>query len=231
MTTNSQKNIEESYALKLAELLNENWKVENAPDEISWPDLLVDGHGPNFGLEVREIYSDESRKGSPKRAKESSHIKQVKLICERYYKISSTPIIVKFLGCIKDVEKIIDCISAIESLDDFQQVKLEPYFGSLIFVTKLPDSCIKYDRWIYVSDKVGWVSKLNLNIIESKILEKAVKLPKYSEHLNDVRLLLVCNSLLNSGKYQIPDVSELDTQGFTKVYVLKYPDSLSVIGS
>jgi hypothetical protein len=46
MTTNYQKNVEESYALKLAELLKETWKIENAPNETSWPDLLVDIKGP-----------------------------------------------------------------------------------------------------------------------------------------------------------------------------------------
>jgi hypothetical protein len=231
MTTNYQKRIEEFYALKLAELLKEDWKIKTAPDEVSWPDLLVAYNGKNFGLEVREIYLDESRKGSPKRAKETFHIKQVKLICEQYYKTTGIPILAKFLGSIENVERIVSCITSMQPLNDFEQIKLEPYLGSVVFVTKLPDSCAKYDRWIYVSDRVGWVSKLDIELIESKILEKARKLQKYSKNIDDVRLLLVSNSELNSGKHQIPDVNELDTQGFKEVYILKYPDRVSVIGS
>ena len=232
MTTDYQKNIEEAYALKLSELLRETWQIDNAPNEVCWPDLLIGSNGDKFGLEVRELYSDESRKGSPKRAKESGNTQRIKSICKKYYEISSTPIKVNFLGSIENIEVIINCIvAAINELKDFEQVRLEPYKGSLVFVTKLPVSCVKYNRWVYVSDKVGWVSELDRKLIESKISEKAAKLPKYSENINDVRLLLVCNSLFNSGKFKIPKDNTLKTQGFKKVYILSYPDSVYVIGS
>jgi hypothetical protein len=232
VTTDYQKNIEEVYALKLSELLKVSWQIESAPNEVDWPDLLINSNGDKFGLEVREIYSDETRKGSMKKAKESSNIQLVKTICNAYYDVSNTPISVKFLGDIGNRAEIISSITnEVQKLKEFEQARLVPYLGSVVFVTKLPMSCGKYNRWVYVSDKVGWVSKLNEQLIQSKISEKAAKLSKYSKNINDVRLLLVCNSLFNSGKYKIPDQNSLKTQGFEAVYILLYPDSICVIGS
>ena len=55
MTTDVQKNIEEAYALKLSELLKQTWQIDNAPNEVCWPDLLIGSNGDNFGLEVRKL--------------------------------------------------------------------------------------------------------------------------------------------------------------------------------
>ena len=232
MTTDYQKNIEEAYALKLSELLKESWDVKNAPNEINWPDLIINFNGNEFGLEVREIYTDETRKGSIKKAKESSHIKLVKKICSAYYDVSNIPISVKFLGDIDQISEIIKFITDwVESLKEFEQIRIEPYFGSVVYVTRLPISCGEYNRWVYVSDKVGWVSELNQQLIQSKIVEKSAKLTKYSKNISDVRLLLVCNSLFNSGRHKIPDVNNIQAHGFKAVYVLSYPDSMCVIDS
>jgi hypothetical protein len=231
MTTDSKKNIEKAYASKLSELLRQKWQIDGAPDEACWPDLLIGSNGVDFGLEVREIYSDEMRKGSPKRATESRNIQRIKLICKKYYEISSIPIKVNFLGNIESSKRFINClVTATKELKDFEQVRLEPDRGSVVFVTKLPVSCVNYSHWTYVSDKVGWVSELDQKTIESKILEKAAKLPKYSENINDVRLLLVHNSLFNSGKFNIPKDNTLQTLGFKKIYILSYPDKVYVIG-
>lgn len=75
MTTKHQKNLEVIYAVKAGELLSEAWNVKPSPNENSWPDLIVTTELGKFGLEVREIYPNESIKGSTKKANERNNLK------------------------------------------------------------------------------------------------------------------------------------------------------------
>jgi hypothetical protein len=91
MTTQNQKQLEIIYAKKASELLGEPWKIEPSPDELSWPDLIVTTDLGKFGLEVREIYLDESSKGSTKKANEQHNLKNIKKLADDYYKAITPP--------------------------------------------------------------------------------------------------------------------------------------------
>jgi len=232
MTTDAQKEMEVYFAEKAAENLGEIWIVKPSPDEKEWPDLLVTHESKEFGLEVRELYPDESRKGSKKRAIESRNHQAINSIAEKYYEISENTIKVDFLGNIENEDAILSELKTVESdLGDFEHVRFEPYRGLVVHVTKLPSKLGKYKRWAYVSDEVGWVGELTNEKIQEKVNEKSKEIEKYSKNLSDVRLLLVCNRRLNSGKFTYAPSGAIDCGGFKEIYFLSYPDSVFRINS
>ena len=226
MTTKHQKSLELIYAKKTGELLGESWKVEPSPDEVSWPDLIVTTELGKFGLEVREIYLDESSKGSTKKANEKNNLKNIKKLADAYYKINCTSIKADLLGDIGHHDKLLNAIiRGVPQLSEFEQKRIEPYNGCVIYVRRLPDQLGEYKRWNYVSDKVGWVSNIDKDLIDRAIDEKAKNLPKYANNISDVRLLLVSNRIFNSGKACLEDDITCDTRGFNNVYYLSYPEA------
>ncbi|MEW5949152.1 MAG: hypothetical protein AB1711_07040 [Thermodesulfobacteriota bacterium] len=232
MTTKYQKCVEIIYAKKTGELLDELWEVEPSPDEVSWPDLIVTTKLGKFGLEVRELYLDESSKGSAKKAIENNNMKNINKLANAYYKTTYYPIKADFLGDIGRHDQILNTlIRGVEQLSEFEQKRLEPYNGCVIYIQRLPDQLGEYKRWNYVSDKVGWVSKIDQKVIEMAVVEKAKNLPKYSKKISDVRLLLVSDRIFNSGKARIANDIICDAHGFYKVYYLSYPEEVWQVSS
>jgi hypothetical protein len=226
MTTQHQKSLELIYAQKAGLLLNESWDVAPSPDEVSWPDLMVTTESGNFGLEVREIYLDESSKGSTKKANEKNNLKNIQKLANAYYKSNCSAIRVNLLGDIGHHDKLLSSITKeAPQLSEFEQKRIEPYNGCVIYVWRLPDQLGEYKRWNYVSDKVGFVRNIDKDIIERVIFEKAKNLQKYTKNVSDVRLLLVSDRLFNSGKAQLNDDIICDTFGFNMVYYLSYPET------
>ena len=232
MTTKHQKSLEIIYAMKTGELLDELWKVEPSPDEINWPDLIVTTELGKFGLEVREIYLDESSKGSIKKAYEKNNLKSIKNLADAYYKTNCFSIKADLLGDIGHHDHLLNAIlREVPQLSEFEQKRIEPYNGCVIYVRRLPDYLGEYKRWNYVSDKVGWVSNINKDVIDKVIVGKAKNLPKYATNISDVRLLLVSGRIFNSGKARLEDEIISDTCGFNEVYYLSYPEAVWKLSS
>lgn len=232
MTTKHQKCDEIMYAKKTGELLNELWKVEPSPDEISWPDLIVTTELGKFGLEVRELYLDESSNGSGKKAIENNNMKNINNLANAYYKTTHSSIKAGFWGDIGRHDQLLNAlIRGVEQLSEFEQKRLEPYNGCVIHIRRLPDQRGEYKIWNYVSDKVGWVSKIDQKVIEMAIVEKAKNLPKYAKKISDVRLLLVSDRIFNSGKARIANDIICDACGFNKVYYLSFPEEVWPVSS
>ncbi len=227
VTTKYQKNTEKNYAENTGELLGELWKVESAPDEENWPDLLVSIGKEKFGLEVREIYLDEHKKVSIKNAAESKNRNIIQELASLYYKRSSTPILVNIWGDLHHPEKILSTIiNSVPQLSESGQKKIDIRDGCTIFIDRLPDQMGKYTEWNYISDRVGCVQKISKGTINKFITMKAKKLSKYKKNISDVRLLLVSNRLYNSGRSKFLDGLKFGKQGFTEVYYLSYPESV-----
>jgi hypothetical protein len=232
MTTKNQKCIEMIYAKKAGDLLDEPWKIEPSPDEVSWPDLIVTTDSGKFGLEVRELYFDESSKGSKKKATEKYNIKTICNLADSYYKATYSSIKVNFLGNIGHHDQLLgSLIQAVEQLYEFEQIRLEPYDGCVIYIQRLPDQLGEYKRWNYVSDMVGGVRQMKPQAIEMAIIEKSKNLSKYSKKIPDIRLLLVSDKMFNSGKARLVSDIICDSHGFNNVYYLSYPDEIWPIGS
>lgn len=226
MTTKHQKDDEKIYAEKTSELLHESWKVEPSPGEVGWPDLIVTTESERFGLEVREIYLDESSRGSTKKANEQNNLQKINKLAKDYYKKTRSSIMVDFLGDIRHHNQLLNTIiSEVGQLSESEQKRIEPYRGCEIYILRLPDHLGEYKRWNYISDKVGWVRNIDKDFIERFIVEKAKKLSKYKEKISDVRLLLVSNRIFNSGKARLANDMICDPHGFNKVYYLSYPET------
>ncbi len=227
MTRHHQKELELIYAEKAAELLNEFWEIEPSPNETSWPDLLVKIESETFGLEVREIYLDESRKGSTKKAYEKMNLKNIQKLADAYYNTNYPPIKVDLLGNIEAHDKLLNAIiSEVSQLKKLEQRRIELYSNCVIYLRRLPNNMNKYKRWNHISDKVGLVRNIDEDIIKRVILKKSKKLSKYSKNISDVRLLLVSNRIFNSGKTQLNSEITFDRCGFNTIYYLSYPETV-----
>ncbi len=226
MTRRRKKRFEIMYAEKAGELLRETWKVEPAPNEANWPDLIVKTESEKFGLEVKEVYLDESRKGSRSRADESNNLKNIEKLAEDYYDTKSSPINAHFLGEIMGHhDQLLKAIKReVTLLSELERRKMRPYTGCIIYLQRLPNHFGQYKRWDFVSDRLGFVSNIDKEDLQKAIMKKAQKLRKYSENISDVRLLLVTDRIYNSGKNRLLEDIICDAHGFKKVYYLSYPE-------
>ncbi len=232
MTTQYQKNIELIYAEKVAELLNEPWEVEPSPDEISWPDLVVTAQSGKFGLEVRELYFDEASKGSANKAKEKVNLKTIQKLAAAYYKKDCIPVKVDLLGDITERDKILSMLTKeVPKLSEMEQKRIQPYSGCVAYLRRLPNHFREYRRWNYVSDKVGWVRKIDKAIIDRAITIKSKNLKKYQKNISDISLLLVSDRTYNSGKDRLENEFACNRRGFKNIYYFSYPVEVWCIGS
>ncbi len=232
MTTQLQKLLEIAYAIKTGELLEESWQVEASPDEVNWPDLIVRAASGVFGLEVREIYIDETKNGSAKKAREAHNRGLIAELAKTYYESPCIPIKANLLGDIGRQKLLLSVLKdEAVHLSVFDQVRLEPYDGCVAYLTRLPDQFQGYRRWSYLNDVVGWVATLDKDFLQSAIVQKAKKLVKYRSQISDVRLLIVSDRIYNSGKAFLTSETQCNANGFTSVYYLSYPEAVWTIAS
>jgi hypothetical protein len=232
MTRARQKVEERLYAEKASFLLGRSWCINDPPNEDEWPDLLVNDGDQDFGLEVRNLYPDEGVTGSSKRAGESKRVKQLRKAADCYYQNNLTAVNVKIFGDLGDPAKLAQNVAeAVESLRVWQQKKVRLGTGRWMYVSRLPDECGKYKRWILLSDAVGWVGHADSAMVQQAVFKKSVNLPKYKRHLEKISLLLVCDRTLNSGKFRFDNVKGLGTAGFEYVYLFSCPDQLIKISA
>jgi hypothetical protein len=84
-------------------------------------------------------------------------------------------------------------------------------------------------NWFCVNDRVGRVDSNPIDRIAEAIEDKAAKLPRYKKctGLDDIRLLVVANRIMNSGKLTLEKCPALDLRGFRIVYFFSYPESVT----
>lgn len=86
-------------------------------------------------------------------------------------------------------------------------------------------------HWHGTNDRIGWVDTNPVRYIADMIAEKAVNLIRYKESasLDDIRLLLVADRIMNSGKIKFDGEVQpaLDPCGFKAVYFLSYPEEIT----
>ena len=228
VVTRRQQKIEEKlYAECASALLCESWVIQESDDEHEWPDLLISTANATFGLEVRKLYADEDTHGSRLREDESSNMSLLRQVATNYYKKDVPPVSVQFYGCPDNPNRIVEDLAIIvPSMHTWEQKKVTCGNHYWMFMHRLPDECGKYCRWKVVSDSVGWVGHIDQPVVLSAVHKKAVNLVKYKKHINDVRLLLVCDRTMNSGKYLFGIYHDIENSGFDHIYLLSYPDEI-----
>jgi len=76
------------------------------------PDFIVQDDVGELGVEVRQVFRDKGRKGSPKRIKESSRGKFLRKLASAYYTAGGRPISLSSLMSIVPSNEAIDRIVA-----------------------------------------------------------------------------------------------------------------------
>lgn len=231
MTRSAQKQREIAYAVKAGELLEEEWQVDLPPDESNWPDLVITGRLGAFGLEVRELYLDETTKGSPKKAREAHSRRAMHDLARAYYRDNSAPISVQLLGRIPADDEVLRLLAnETKRLRTWEQRRIDVGSGCVAYMRKLPDSCRNYSTWHFASNHVGWVATIDKRLLEDIIIGKAARLGRYRKHIPDVRLLIVSDRLYNSGMARLSAPMKCHPRGFDAVYYLSFPETVWRIG-
>jgi hypothetical protein len=230
MTRKRQKVEEMLFAERAMDLLGENWTIHEPDNEREWPVLLVTTASGLFALEVRKLYSDEVSGGSLTRAAESSRACIKKQIASVYYKRGLPSVRVQFFGMPDDSNRFSDEIAKIvPTMKTWERKKVTYDNNRYVYICRLPEVCGEYSRWDIVSDSVGWDGVIDSSIVQTVVDKKSANLSRYKEHVEDVRLLLVCDRTKNSGKHVFRHLSFIESAGFNYIYLLSYPDEISQV--
>lgn len=230
MTQPFKKAGERFYVERAGELLGRTWILE--PDRES-PDFIVTENGQQFGLEVCEIFTGpKNKKGSRKKAKESDTQKAVNALRQKYEANTNIPLVVKLVGdmCAENMADVVPVLLAMglsnKPYGHQTCVDVDKGHARLrVYVTRALQA-----NWFSVNDQVGWVNTKPIDDIVREIEEKSKKLPAYKEcaGLDDIRLLIVANRTMNSGKLILEEPPALNLRGFQFVYFFSYPEPIIV---
>ena len=220
------KHEERFYVERTAEMLNLSWTIGEDRES---PDFIISGGDWQFGLEVSELFAGRvGRKGSDRKAKEANYQGTIDRYREMYVADKGIPLCVRILGPVND-DTMGELLGQLlrrdfESMRPGNQIIMQPNDQLKVYVTKALRSC-----WYRVDDRVGMVNTNPMPIIQERVAMKSRRLTNYHEAAGeDVRLLLIANRMLNSGKLKLVEESTIDTCGFRIVYFLSFPESVTV---
>ena len=202
MTRAIQKQFEMLYASSLAKKMNYDWDIKVPPNEVDWPDLLINPSKDAFGLEVRDFYVDEDRKGSIVKKGESYRQKLLSDLSVKYYKKKSVPILLDIRGPF-DKDSVVEILDYLLSTE-FQEGSIMEHDicikgnKTTLFVERLNSSFANYSYWKYMNDTIGWVERIKDEDIEKIVKEKSVNIHRYKKNVNNISLLIVANRINNS---------------------------------
>lgn len=231
MTSARQKASELHYVQQAAALLGKQWTLSANREN---PDFIVVEDGKKFGLEVIQIFSgSEDRKGSSKRRSESDTQRAIDGIRREFEAKHGVNLNVRLLGpiCAATLAVVVPALEDL-NLSDREigyQTRLSRDVGDdtlVVYVTRSLRS-----QWYSVHDRTGWVDQNPAALIENKIEQKSSKVESYKANtgLDDIRLLIVADRTLNSGKLMLEGAPRLNLFGFQEVYFLSYPVSATVL--
>ena len=215
------------YASSLAKKMNYDWDIKVPPNEVDWPDLLINPSKDAFGLEVRDFYVDEDRKGSIVKKGESYRQKLLSDLSVKYYKKKSVPILLDIRGPF-DKDSVVEILDYLLSTE-FQEGSIMEHDISIkgnkttLFVERLNSSFANYSYWKYMNDTIGWVERIKDEDIEKIVKEKSVNIHRYKKNVNNISLLIVANRINNSGKLLLEKRCNINTYGFNKVFFYMHP--------
>lgn len=214
------------FVEEAAKTLNVQW---NVLEERESPDFIVMEGDRRFGLEVSELFVGKvSGKGSSRKAAESSRKGLIERF-QKYYEIRETvPLRVEILGIVSEAAM---CQLTQELLDrDIRLMELGERFQLQLAETLIARvTRASTANWSRIDDRIGWVDKNPLPIIEESVKRKSRNVDRYRKAVGtDVRLLLLANRLHASGKLKLGEASMIDTRGFRAVYFFSYPEKVTV---
>lgn len=228
MTREKQKQSEALYAANLSKDMSYGWIVDVPFNEDDWPDLMITtSSNDKFGLEVRDMYVDDSSKGSIEKGNESFRHKLLKKLSVEYYAKRGVPILLDIRGPFynESVGKILDYLLSVK-LQEWVHTEHDIIIHNKktrLFIERLPSDFGQYCYWKCMDDNIGWVERITEDKIEKIVKEKSIHIDKYRKNVSNVSLLIVANRIYNSGKMLLEKSREINTCGFDKVYFYMHP--------
>ena len=230
MTRSPQKEGERFFAEEAAKFLGKEWCF--GPDREK-PDFIVTEGEKQFGLEVTYLFAGpQDEHGSHRKMAERNTQKAVNALQAEYEKKDDTPLAVKFVGdmCRENIDEVVPTLLQLnfsaKPFGDQDRFEVDKGPAKLsVYVTRAIRA-----NWFCVNDRVGWVDRKPVERITDAIEDKAKKLPRYREctGLDDIRLLIVADRRMNSGKLSLEECPALDLRGFHVVYFFAYPECVSI---
>jgi hypothetical protein len=163
------------------------------------------------------------------KAKESTAQRAVNALRLEYEAIANIPLSVKFVGDMSaaNMATVVPALVAenLPSKPIAHHFVLDSSTGLRVHVTKAfrPD-------WYSVNDRVGWVDRNPQNVIANAIEKKSKELTRHKGATGpDIRLLLVADRILNSGKLLLQEGPAFDFHGFRAVYFFPYPEAAIIL--
>ena len=228
----SQKDGERFFVEKAAEFLRKGWCL--GPDREN-PDFIVTEGAEKFGLEVCEIFTGpQDEIGSHMKRAESETQRVVNALQGEYEEKDNIPLNVRFVGDMCDENRAVVLRALIEKNFSTKPIRYQDIIEADEGKAKLRVHATRalQANWLCINDRAGWVDRNPIERITKEIEKKSEKLPRYKEctGLDDIRLLVVANRIMNSGKLSLQEPPALDMQGFQVIYFFSYPESVTVIG-
>jgi hypothetical protein len=239
LTRPAKKQQERFYAEEAARLLSRSWALS---DDHERPDFIVTEGGKSFGLELASLFvGPKGRKGALSKKNEAQCHKKLQELRQEFEKNVGIALIVKLVGHSSDVNmaavvpELLSMDLAHKNIGYQDKLVLDDGEGVLsVYVTRS-----LRPEWYNISNRVGWVNLNPLPAMTSMIIEKSKNLEQYKKGagLQDIRLLLVANHIMSSGKMRFDDRVDLNLPqhlhlcGFQAVYFLAHPESVTIFGS
>jgi hypothetical protein len=226
MTQQQKKHLERAFATECAIMLEECWSFQG--DDRESPDFIVEVDGITFGLEVVQCFIGQTNKGGSKlREKEEANNNWLdKIRAEFCHKDMALHL--RYLGQPSPTsrQELLDLLHS-----DAWEGRLLGYRGRWKLATATVYITVaNVSHWECISDRVGWINDDGA-YVQACIDKKARKLGKYQKANQDSRLLVVADSLYNSGKLILPDDFVPDFKGFAMVYFYTHPAEVRVFHS
>ncbi|MCP4316490.1 MAG: hypothetical protein GY789_10855 [Hyphomicrobiales bacterium] len=231
MTRSSQKEGERFFVENAAVLLGTEWCLGNTDRET--PDFIVTEGVEQFGIEVVDIFiGPQDEHGSQMKRRESDTKKAVSALRHKYESKGNIPLIVKFVGdmCDENMAAVLPALDAVN-------LSTKPYGHHDIIEVNESKAKLRAhitrslrSNWFSVNDRVGWVDRNPIDDIAKVIEKKSKKLPRYREccGFDDIRLLIVANRIMSSGKLLLEEGATPDLHGFQAVYFFAYPENITI---
>jgi hypothetical protein len=233
VTRPEKKQQERFWAEQVARHLGTVWALDS---EREAPDFVVTEGDVQFGLEVTELFKgQQGPNGSIEKTRESRTQRSVNGLAREYEAIADVPLTVKFVGNMEE-----DNLKTVVPVLVAHDLSSKPIGYRFIHDTETAHPLraplrVHVTRglrseWFCINDRVGFVDRNPRNIIATAIERKAKDLVHYRAAAgNDVRLLLVADRIMNSGKLMLRDEMRFCLHGFEVVYFLSHPEGAVVL--
>lgn len=189
------------------------------------PDFIVTSSDGNFGLEVTCAHTDNTGDdgGSSLRRNEAANGRWLSDILEDFEARSGSILDLKFLGTRTPENR--EFIKRVLRNEDFEAKPIGHRLAATAGSASMWATKSFVSGSTFLKDTVGWVAQDPAPFARS-VESKVTKLTQYRQSVSDVRLLVVANRRMNSGKIAAEDAAAVQLCGFDRLYLFSLPSML-----